>query len=107
MILARAENTHRPIGALMPVTGTVTGMTRADEEYADTFAYALLMPEAVVIQRVRDGYSLERLALEFGVETSRMRSRLDQLGLWDREKSEPRWMPRRWEWATRRFQRIS
>jgi Zn-dependent peptidase ImmA (M78 family) len=58
--------------------------TRAQaEEFANAFAFALLMPEKCVCARVNAGRTLPQLAYEFGVEQSRMKERLLVLGLFD------------------------
>jgi len=54
-----------------------------DEQYANAFAYALLMPEKAVRARVNAGRNLTQLAYEFGVEQTRMKERLIDLGLFD------------------------
>jgi Zn-dependent peptidase ImmA (M78 family) len=79
-------------------------MSAEDEAYADAFAYALLMPEREVVQRVNTGLGLATLAKAFGVQTSTMRTRLEQLGLWDNVGMAPR-PRRRWDFLGWGFQR--
>lgn len=65
--------------------------TRAQaEEFANAFAFALLMPEKYVRARVNAGRSLPQLAYEFGVQESRMKERLLALGLFDNVTQRPR-----------------
>ena len=67
----------------------VSSTPEADEEYANAFAAALLMPEDEVRRRVRIGRNTQQLATEFGVELTRMKDRLVGLDLYE-EASDPR-----------------
>jgi Zn-dependent peptidase ImmA (M78 family) len=81
-------------------------MTKEDEEYADAFAFALIMPEKEVILRVKNGDSLSQLAASFKVEEVTMRTRLVRLGLWDDLAGTP-CPPRRWSWLAKRFSQVT
>lgn len=69
---------------------SITSLQTEAEEYADAFAFALLMPEKAVRARVNAGRDLSQLAYEFGVEQSRMKERLIALGLFDERRNTVR-----------------
>lgn len=72
-----------------------TPLTRTEEEeYADAFAYALLMPEKYVRAAAEAGRDLSQLSYEFGVTPFRMQERLVGLGLFDLVTNGPR--PKKW-----------
>jgi predicted transcriptional regulator len=60
---------------------SVKSPSAKNEEYADRFARALLMPEKEFVARVFAGYGVIHLAALFGVTPTRVFERLDELGL--------------------------
>jgi len=72
------------------MTEATTHTREQAEEFANAFAFALLMPEKYVRARVSAGRDLQQLAYEFGVEQSRMKERLLGLGLFDRVTNNAR-----------------
>jgi Zn-dependent peptidase ImmA (M78 family) len=74
----------------IPAPPTPQTASQEDEEYANAFAAALLMPKSEVVTRVKRGYNTHQLAANFGVPVSRMKDRLIDLGLYDQSTDTAR-----------------